>query len=293
MKQLLQNKQLNMANLIAFCKNICIDFIGGVLLTIGIYNFASEALFPMTGVSGISLLLYNIFNTPIGTMIMILNVPIIIACYRILGASFMLKSIRTIIVTSLVMDFVGPLIPLYSGERILAAICTGIFAGLGFAVIFMNNSSTGGVDFITMSIRAKNPHFSIGKIAFCIDLVVILMGGYVYREMDGIIYGLLVSLIQATVIDKIMYGIDSGKMALIVTESGEEMANMINSHGNRGATLLHGIGSYSRTDKDIVMCACNNKEMFLIKNLTKKVDPNCFTVIMESNEVVGLGFKPN
>ncbi len=278
-------------NLKLFAKDIMIDFIGGLLIAIGIYNFAVNAMFPMTGVSGIALIFYHIFQTPIGTMTMILNVPIALACYKILGRNFFIRSIRSIIITSLVMDYVAPFIPVYSGDRMLAAICTGAFSGLGYAMIYMNNSSTGGADFITMSIRAKNPHISLGKIAFVIDVSIVLLGGAIYKNVDGIIYGIIVSFILSTVVDKLMYGIDAGKMTLIVTRLGDDMASMIDEITGRGATLLQGVGSYSKTEKSVVMCACNNKEMYLIKKLAKQVDPESFTIIMESNEVVGEGFK--
>ncbi len=267
------------------------DFAGGLLIAIGIYNFAVEAYFPMTGVSGIALIFFHLFQIPIGAMTMLLNVPIAIGCYKILGRDFFIRSIRSIIITSLVMDFIGPLIPLYAGDRMLAAICTGVFSGLGYALIYMNNSSTGGSDFITMSIRAKNPHISLGKIAFVIDTSIVVLGGFIYKEMDGIIFGILISYLQSYVIDKLMYGIDSGKMTLIVTDFGEEIAEMINQISGRGSTILHGVGSYSKLDKEVVMCACNNKQMYQIKRMAKKIDPNSFTVIMESNEVVGEGFK--
>ena len=274
-----------------FTKDILIDTLGGILITIGIYNFAIEAVFPMTGISGIALIFYHLFGTPIGAMTTFLNIPIAIGCYKILGRNFFIRSIRSILITSFIMDFCGPFIPLYTGDRILAAICTGIFSGLGYAIIYMNNSSTGGSDFITMSIRAKNPHLSLGKTTFIIYDFIVLIGGYIYKDVDGIIFGVIISFLQAYVIDKLMYGIDSGKMTLIVTEYGNEMAEMINEVSGRGATLLHGVGSYSKIDKSVVMCACNNKQMYQIKRLAKKIDPTSFTVIMESNEVVGEGFK--
>lgn len=272
-------------------KDIFIDIIGGVLIAIGIFNFAVNAHFPMTGISGIALIFYYLFQVPIGTMTMILNIPIALVCYRILGRTFFIRSLKSIVITSVIMDTIGPLLPMYDGDRLLAAICTGVFAGLGYAIIYMNNSSTGGVDFITMSIRVKKPHISLGKIVFAVDVAVVLFGGFILKEVDGVIYGILLSYIMSTVVDKLMYGIDAGKMTLIVTTKGEEMSVKIEALTGRGSTLLHGKGSYSKEDKDILMCASNNKQMFQIKKIAKSVDPHAFTVIMESNEVLGEGFK--
>lgn len=271
--------------------DIFIDILGGVLIGVGIYNFAANAEFPLAGISGIALILYRLFGLPIGLGTILMNVPIAVGCYRTLGREFFVRSVRSVIITSLIVDYVVPLLPVYSGERMLAAICTGIFSGLGYALIFMNGSSTGGMDFVTMTIRAKNPHLSLGKIEFVLDCIIVVLGGVIFRNVDGTIYGLIITYLLTVVIDKIMYGIDAGKMTLIVTERGPEVAEKINEYIDRGATLLKGRGSYTGTEKDIVMCACNNKQMYIIRKMVKEVDPKAFTVIMESNEVVGEGFK--
>ena len=99
-----------------------------------------------------------------------MNIPIAIGCYKILGREFFLRSVRTIVITSVITDVIAPMLPLYSGDRMLAAICTGALSGIGYGIIYLNNTSTGGVDFITMSVRALKPHISLGKIAssiFC------------------------------------------------------------------------------------------------------------------------------
>lgn len=281
-------KKLNLKKL---AYDIMIDVVGGILIGIGIYNFAANAAFPLAGISGIALIFYHLFNMPIGWITMLLNVPIAIGCYKTLGKEFFIRSIRSVIITSLIIDYVVPLFPVYSGDRMLAALCTGIFSGLGYALIFMNNSSTGGMDFITVSIKVKRPHMTLGKIVFITDAVIVAIGGLIFRDIDGTIYGFIITYLLTVVIDKIMYGIDSGKMTLIVTEKGQEVADKIDKYSGRGSTLLKGRGSYSGIEKEVVMCACNNKQMYAIRKMVKQVDPSAFTVIMESNEVVGEGFK--
>lgn len=271
--------------------DILVDIAGGLLIAIGVYNFASAAEFPMTGFSGIALIFYYLFKAPIGLVSVLLNIPVALFCYRILGRDFFIRSIKTIIITSFIMDKVAPLFPVYQGDRILAAVCTGVFAGLGYALIYMRNSSTGGADFIIMSMKAKKPHMSIGKISFIIDFLIIFAGAFIYREVDGIICGMIVAYLLSLVIDKVMYGMDSGKLTMIVTQKGAEVAEAIDSIVGRGSTLLHAEGSYSGEEKDVVMCACNNKQMYSIRQAAKQIDEKAFIVIMESNEVVGEGFK--
>lgn len=271
--------------------DIMIDVVGGILIGVGIYNFAANAEFPLAGISGIALIFYHLFGLPIGGVTILLNIPIAIFCFRTLGKNFFIRSVRSVIITSLIIDYVVTLLPVYSGDRMLAAICTGIFSGLGYALIFMNNSSTGGMDFITMSIKVKRPHLTLGKIVFITDVIIVLIGGFIFKDVDGTIYGFIITYLLTVVIDKIMYGIDAGKMTLIVTEKGQEVSGKIDKYSGRGSTLLKGRGSYSGIEKEVVMCACNNKQMYTIRKIVKEVDPSAFTVIMESNEVVGEGFK--
>lgn len=271
--------------------DIFIDITGGMLLGTGIYNFAASADFPLSGVSGISLIFYRLFGLPIGLMTILLNIPIAIVCFRTLGRTFFIRSVKTLVIYSLIMDYVVPLFPVYTGERILAAVCTGVFCGIGYALIFMNRTSTGGMDFITLSVRAKKPHLSLGRIVFVFDTLIVCLGGIIFRDMDGTIYGIIISYLLTGIVDKIAYGISAGKMALIVTDQGKRIAEMIGEYSGRGATLLKAEGSFTSQPKEVVMCACNNKQMFEIKRMAKQADPRSFTVIMESNEVVGEGFK--
>lgn len=271
--------------------DLFIDVFGGILIGAGIYNFAANAEFPLAGVSGIALILFRLWGVPIGLATILLNVPIAVGCYRTLGREFFVRSVRSVIITSLITDYIVPLFPVYSGERMLAAICTGIFSGLGYALIFMNSSSTGGMDFVSMAIRVKKPHISLGRIVFALDCAIVLLGGVIFRDVDATIYGLIISYLLTVVIDKIMYGIDSGKMTLIVTDKGQKVAGKIDEYIGRGATILTGKGSYTGAKKEVVMCACNNKQMYSIRKMVKEIDPKCFIVIMESNEVVGEGFK--
>lgn len=267
------------------------ELVGSIFIAIGIYNFAVQAEFPMTGFSGISIILYQLFNIPIGLSTILLNIPVAIICYKLLGKKFFISSIRCMIISSVIIDYVAPLFPVYEGSRLLAALCTGIFGGIGYALIYCRNSSTGGSDFIIMAVKALRPHLSIGNIAFCSDIGIILIGGILFKDVDGIIYGMIVNYIFAIVTDKIMYGMNSGKMTLIVTEHGEKICQVIDDVSQRGSTILHGQGGYQGDKKQVVMCACSNKEMFTVQQAVKEVDPLSFMIILESNEVHGEGFK--
>lgn len=198
-----------------------VEIAGSILTGVAIYNFALPAKFPMTGFSGLALILYRLFDLPIGVMTIVLNIPVAILCYRVLGRRFFLCSVRCMILSSLFVDYIAPMLPQYTGERLVAAICAGVLGGLGYALIYMRNSSTGGADFITMALKAKHPHLPLGRFIMLTDGIVVVLGGIIFRDFDGIVYGMMIDLIFAVIADKIMYGANAGKLALIVTDHGE------------------------------------------------------------------------
>lgn len=267
------------------------ECLGSVFIAVGIYNFAVQAKFPMTGFSGISIILYRLFHIPIGLSTILMNIPLALVCYRLLGRKFFVSSLRCMVISSVFIDYVAPLFPVYEGDRLLAALCTGVFAGMGYALIYSKNSSTGGSDFIIMAVKAIKPYLSLGKIAFWSDVGIILVGGILFCDVDGIIYGMLVNFIFAVAVDKFMYGINAGKLALIVTEHGSDICRVIDEVCQRGSTILNAQGGYQNSEKQVVMCACNNKEMFQVQQAIKKADPQSFLIVLESNEVHGEGFK--
>ena len=279
-------------------KNIALDLVadivGSFLIAIGIYNFATASEFPVTGITGIAQVLYIYFGLPIGTMTTIINIPIILACVKVLGVKFVVKSLKTLLISNFFMDVVAPLLPIYEGDLMLSSICMGLFAGLGYALIFMRDSSTGGVDFISLTIRALKPHISLGRIIVIVDCALLLVCGFLLGgNVDKIIYGLIATYIVSVVVDKVMYGLDAGKVTLIVTEKGYEVAEKIHELTERGATLLKAVGSHTKTDKEVVMCACSYKQMHMVQKAVKEVDSSAFLVMMEANQVRGEGFRPH
>lgn len=270
------------------------DVLGGLLIAIGVYNFAVASGFPVAGVSGIAVLFYHFFHIPIGIMTILLNIPIALVCYRLLGRSFFWKSVKTMLISNFIIDQIAPLLPVYQGELILASICIGIFAGMGYALLYTRDTSTGGADFIFMAIRKWKPHLSLGRIIITFDFAVIIIGGILRNgNIESIIYGLIGSYILSVVVDKAMYGVNAGKMTLIVTEHGQNVSDKIAELIGRGSTLLRGVGSYSKDEKQVVMCACSNKQMHMVQKAVKEVDKAAFLVILESSEVRGKGFRPH
>ena len=269
------------------------DILGGLFIAVGVYNFAVSSGFPVAGIAGIAVVFYYFWKIPIGIMTNILNVPIVIICYRLLGRKFFLKSIKTMLISNIMLDVVAPMLPVYEGDLMLSCICMGVFSGIGYALIYARDTSTGGTDFVMMAVRKWKPHLSLGKLIMIFDFTVVIVGGLLMKgDINRIIYGMIATYILSVVVDKVMYGIDAGKVTLVVTEHGQEVADKIAELTDRGSTILKGVGSYTKEEKQVVMCACNNKQMHMVQKAVKEVDKEAFLVTMESSEVRGEGFKP-
>ena len=267
------------------------ETLGGILVAVALDSFAVNAEFPLTGFSGIALIFNRLFGLPLGATIVVLNIPLALLCYKLLGKGFFFRSIRCMIISSFFIDYIGPMFPAYDGDRLLAALCTGVIMGIGYALIYMQNSSTGGADFMVMALKSLHPHLSLGKLVFLTDFVIVMAGGILFKDVDGVIYGMIVNFIFSAVIDKVMYGANAGKLTLIVTDHGDKISQTIEDTCHRGSTLIKAAGGYSKDDKQVVMCACSDKQMYQVQQAVKAADPASFMVVRESNEVHGEGFK--
>ena len=272
-------------------KQLAYELIGSILIAAAVYNFALQARFPMTGFSGISIILHRLYAIPVGLSTVLLNIPVAFLCYRLLGKHFFISSLRCMLLSSILIDYAAPLFPVYTGDRFLAALCTGILGGIGYTLIYMQNSSTGGSDFVIMAIKTLYPHLSLGNIAFWSDVGIILLGGILFQDMDGIICGMIVNYLFAVMVDKMIYGANAGKLALIVTDHADRICSAIDTVCRRGTTLLSARGGYRHAHHQIVLCACSNREIYLIRQAVQGADPKAFLIILESGEVHGEGFS--
>lgn len=272
-------------------KNLALEVIGCFVSALGLYSFAVAAGVPVTGVAGIGAILFRLFGLPIGVTNIIMNIPIVLICFKYLGKDFFFRSVRCMVLFAIFTDYVLAALPVYQGDRMLATICGGVIGGVGDALIYMQNSSTGGLDFITMAIKSRHPHMPFGNLTFAAALAVIVLNGVVFHDVDSVIYGLLFNYLTAAVINKVMFGFASSMLALIVTDDGKAACEEIDRVADRGSTILHGQGGFNGDPKDVVLCACSNKQLYEIEQAMKQLDPGCFIIMLQSNEVHGEGFR--
>lgn len=271
--------------------NLLLEAVGCFISALGIYSFAVAAGVPVTGVTGICAILYRLFGLPIGIATIVLNIPIVLFSYKKLGRAFFLRSLFCMVMFAVYTDTILTHLPVYQGDRLLATICGGVIGGIGDALIYMQNASTGGLDFVTMAIKVKHPHLPFGNLTFAAALAVIVLNGVVFHDVDSVIYGLLFNYLVAAVINKVMFGFASSMLALIVTDNGKAACEEIDRVADRGSTILHGQGGYNGDPKDVVLCACSNKQLYEIEQAMKQLDPHCFIIMLQSNEVHGEGFR--
>lgn len=275
-------------------KNLALDLgadvIGSILFAAGIYTFAGAGEFAPGGISGLALIINHLWGLPIGITSLALNAPIILFSFRLLGHRFFLKSIRTMIMNTIFVDFIFTHIPVYKGDRLTAALFAGALLGAGLAVIYMRGSSTGGADFLIMSVKKLRPHLSLGQVTMVLDLLIILLGWPVFGDMDSVLYGIVAAFVTSLIIDKVMYGMGAGKLVQIITNDGSAVANAISESTERGSTLIRAVGSYTGQDRDVLLCACSKSEAYKVRAAAHRVDPKCFVMITETSEVFGEGF---
>lgn len=271
--------------------DILYDISGSILYAAGIYTFAGNAGFAPGGVSGLALIMDHLWGFPVGTMTLLLNIPLVIISYRAVGRQLLIKSAVTMVKSSLFLDVIFPMFPVYSGDRLIASVCSGAFLGAGMALFYLRGSSSGGIDFLALTIKKKRPHMTIGVITMLIDLVVILLGWPVFGDVDAVLYGVLATFVSTVVIDKILYGAGAGTLAIIITERGKETAERISERAGRGVTSLRAVGAYTRTDREVLLCACSKAEAYLVKSAVQEADDKAFFMFTETSEVFGEGFK--
>lgn len=273
-------------------KDLLADVLGALLYGAGVCVFAVNANFAPGGITGLAILVNHFLPfLPIGTLTVLINIPVILLCYAYLGKKYLIKSIISMGVIAFVLDVIYPHVPAYTGDPLLAALFAGLISGVGLALIYARGFCTGGSDFVIMAIRKKFPHLSVGSITLLIDGCIILAGGFVFGRVDAVLQGIVMTAASTVMIDKILYGTGSGKRITVITDKGQEVADAIGKQIGRGVTMMQVTGAYSGLPHTMLLCACSNSEGYRVKKLVYSIDEKALIMISPNDEVYGLGFK--
>lgn len=271
--------------------DILFDVAGSILFSAGLYSFAKPAAFAPGGVSGLSLILSNFIPVPIGTISLLLNIPLVLISLRFVGKDFLLRTLRSTLICTFFLDVIFPRLPVYSGDRLLAALFSGLLVGTGLTLFYIRGSSSGGTDLITMSVKSAKPHLSIGTVTLSVDVLIILSGIPVFGDIDSVLYGLISTGSASLIIDRIMCGRGSEKLVIVITSKGHELADRILVECGRGSTLLGAEGSFTGDAKQLILCACHKSEAYRIQRVAQRTDSYAFIMLSDTSEVFGNGFS--
>lgn len=264
--------------------------LGSGIMAAGVSLFLLPNQLSSGGFSGIATITYYLLNIPMGTMILILNIPLfILAIYKI-GKKFFIKSLIGTISLSVFIDLFEKFEPL-TQDRFLACIYGGIIIGIGTAIILKSKSSTGGTDLVSNIIREYNSKIRMGTVIVIIDIIIIALNVIFFREIEIGLYSAIAIYLDGKMIDIIFEGIYFTKLLFIISDKNEEIARAIEKNIKRGVTGLNGKGMYTKNDKLVLMCAAPRGDVAKIKELAQKIDKNSFIILSNAREVFGEGFK--
>lgn len=275
-----------------FFSNLILDFAASVILGIGICSFIEPARIAPGGVSGVSLILKYIWGVPVGTMNLILNIPLLFLAFRYLGKNFTRNSLRMVLISGIVLDgIVAPFFPQYTGDRMISAIFGGVCCGFALGLIFNRGGTTGGTDIASYLLERKFPHIPIGQMLMILDAMVIGISVFVFKDLDAALYAAVTLFCQTKVINGMVYGREKGTVVHIISKKSHEIAQTIMENLERGVTVWEGYGAYSKEEKQILYCAVRMREYPSLKKIVYQIDSQAFLVAAEAIKIHGEGFK--
>ncbi len=264
--------------------------LGSFIISIGISLFLLPNQLSSGGIAGIGTIIYYLLKIPMGTTIILLNIPLFLISILKIGKSFFIKSLIGTISLSFFIDWLDKFKAL-TQDRFLACIYGGVIIGVGTAIILKVNSSTGGTDMVTYIAKKYKPNIRTGNIMIIIDIIIVTLNMLFFREIEIGLYSGIAIYLMGKIIDILFEGIDFTKLIFIVSEKSEEIAKKIGKSIERGTTGIYGKGMYTNEERLILMCAVTRRDVSKVTEIAKKIDKNSFIIITNSREVLGQGFK--
>lgn len=276
--------------LTAYIKEYFLIIVGSMLMAISTALILLPNQLSTGGFSGISTILYYLFNYPVGTTTIILNIPLLLISFFKIKKSLFVKSIVGTILLSFFTDFLEVLGPI-TNDRFLACIYGGIIMGLGTAIILKAGASTGGTDLLSYVIRSYNNKFTSGRVIIISDTIIIFFNILFFGEIEIGLYSAIAIYLMGKMIDIVFEGIYFTKVMFIISTKYEEISKQIGAKVKRGSTGIYSKGMYSGEDKVMLFCVGSRKEIAEIKQIIKKIDRNAFIVTADARETLGEGFS--
>jgi uncharacterized membrane-anchored protein YitT (DUF2179 family) len=272
--------------------NLFLVILGSVVMAVGYSLFLIPHHFVPGGVSGIAMIVNYFTRMPLGTLIMVLNIPVFVVGIKIMGRKYGLRSLLGMVVSSLLIDFFHEVVHIKSAtdNAILAAIYGGVMLGVGLGLVFRGRASTGGSD-ILGQILNRWTGMSVGIGIMLIDFFVISASGVAFKKLEAPLYGYIVLFISSKVIDMILEGWNYTKMVIITSTKTEEIQDFILNTLDRGGTALKSRTLYLSREGETIMTVIHRKQLADLRQFIKSIDPGAFVIINDTYAVLGKGFK--
>jgi uncharacterized membrane-anchored protein YitT (DUF2179 family) len=241
------------------------------------------------GLSGVAMILYFLFNFPIGLMTALLNLPIFYLAYKMLDKEYVVGALYGMLIFSGALDATRFLADInFIDDILLASVYGGILSGIGSGIIFRVNGSAGGTDIIG-AIMKKYYGYSMGSMGFAINFVIMIFAG-IFFGAKAAMYTLFAMYAGAVLTDKLVEGFNRKKSIMIISEHHQEISATILKGLGRGVTILKGEGAFTHQDKKVLLIVVTFTQIAKIKNMVQDIDPVAFMIVQDAAEVSGKGF---
>lgn len=264
---------------------------GCVVFAAGFNLFLTPNDLNAGGISGLAMVLHRVLGIgSVGIFMALMNLPLFIVSGFKIGKKFFLGSLIGMCLSSVFIDLLA-VIPVPETEPLIGALYGGAICGLGLGLAFLSGASTGGSDIAVRLLKRRYQNIPIGTISICFDVCVIVIAAVVFKNFSIALYSGIASLVSGRVVDAVVYHFDYSKVAMIITKKHEEVAFEIERQLDRGATYLHGEGSFTREEMLVVLTAVKRHQVSDLKRIVMETDPAAFVIVQEAHQVLGDGFS--
>ena len=265
--------------------------LGSVIFALAFDVFFAPNQIAMGGVTGLGQVVNALLPwASVGAVSFVLNVPLFLAGWRLIGFHLLASSLFSMAVCSAAIDVFAALYPFAPMDPMLATLCGGALMGLGLGMVFSQGSTTGGTDVVARLLKLKLPWLPMGKLMLIPDFVVLTLVTVVFGQIESALYGAVVLFVATRVMDLVLYGLDTSKVAYVITERWQETVDALLGELNRGVTILRGQGAYTGAEKHVLLVAFKQKEIVHIKRAIHEIDPSAFMIVCDAHDVLGEGF---
>ena len=240
------------------------------------------------GLTGVATILNYLFKWPVGTVSLLMNLPLFLVSYRTMGRTFFIRSIIATVLFSLVIDLIP--IPALTDDMLLGSVFGGLLLGIGLGLILRGSATTGGTDMLARMAHKYVSFISVGAYLFIFDFLVIVSAAFTMTP-EAALYALICIAISSKAVDLVMAGFGTAKAFFVITDKADAIAKRVMVEMERGATLLDGTGAYSGSHKNVLICVVSNRETAHLKRIVKQEDPVAFMFVTDTHETLGEGFS--